>query len=179
MVTTHLHLFDQAVISMIGPDAENEYIFLSMDKTLRAVLDHKKGILSFFITNSNECIWSGQSNLFVGARTCHFNVDGEKIEFTSAKNEGWLFDIKTKKCFNVLNDKVENINHSGKNRLGNNQNVNKHHTSKNRNKVHSSTYESEARIKMHEKPRRPSTMLGDPRVLHIPEAVTHLQVKGD
>ena len=102
---------------MIGPDAENEYIFLSMDKTLRAVLDHKKGILSFFITNSNECIWSGQSNLFVGVRTCHFNVDGEKIEFTSAKNEGWVFDIKTKKCVNVLNEQVENINHSGKNRL--------------------------------------------------------------
>ena len=41
----------------------------------------------------------------------------KKIEFTSAKNEGWLFDIKTKKCVIVLNDKVENINHSGKNRL--------------------------------------------------------------
>ena len=68
-MTTHLRLFSQAAISMIGPDAENEYIFLSMDKTLRAVLDHKKGSLSFFITNNNECIWSGQCDLFIGVRT--------------------------------------------------------------------------------------------------------------
>ena len=83
---------------MIGPDAENEYISLSMDKTLRAVLDHKKGILSFFITNSNECIWSGQSNLFVGVRTCHFNVDGEKIEFTSAKMKDGFLTSRQRRC---------------------------------------------------------------------------------
>ena len=71
--------------------------------------------------------------------------------------------IKTK-CFSVLNEKVENINQSGNNRLGNNQNINKHHIiEKNRNKVHSSTYKSEARIKMHEKPRRPSTHARRPK----------------
>eukprot|EP00943_MAST-04B_sp_MAST-4B-sp1_P003936 g3936.t1 len=89
-----------------------EQIFLSEDKTLRAVLNDRKGILSIFITSTGDCIWMGQDELFINARTCQFNVEGNKIEFKSKTDEGWIFDIKTKTCTNILNGQFEQINNN-------------------------------------------------------------------
>ena len=130
-----------------------EQIFLSADKTLRAVLNDRKGILSLFITSTSECIWSGQDDLFLNARTCHFNVEGNTIEFTSKNNEGWTFDIKTKTCTNILNDKLEQINNNNtKNNNSNGENNHGRQVYKRKNNDQSSSKPSISNITQ---PRRP------------------------
>ena len=130
-----------------------EQIFLSADKTLRAVLNDRKGILSLFITSTSECIWSGQDDLFLNARTCHFNVEGNTIEFTSKNNEGWTFDIKTKTCTNILNDKLEQINNNNTN--NNNSNGENNHGRQVYKRKNNDQSNTKPRISNITQPRRP------------------------